>query len=71
MKEVISQCYKTLNLHRIEAHINVDNEPSKKLIKKLGFEFEVLRKNFIYEFDEWTDNEVYYINLHNEKLIES
>ncbi|RIN83912.1 N-acetyltransferase, partial [Mammaliicoccus sciuri] len=50
---------------------NVDNEPSKKLIKKLGFEFEVLRKNFIYEFDEWTDNEVYYINLHNEKLIES
>lgn len=71
MKEVISQCFKTLKLHRIEAHINVDNEPSKKLIKKLGFEFEVLRKNFIYEFDEWTDNEVYYINLHNEKLIES
>nr|WP_263314251.1 GNAT family protein [Mammaliicoccus sp. Marseille-Q6498] len=70
MRKLIEQCHETLKLHRIEAQINLDNEPSKKLIKKLDFEYECTRKNFIYEFGEWTDNEIYYINLHNEKMVE-
>ncbi|GGI39621.1 GNAT family N-acetyltransferase [Mammaliicoccus stepanovicii] len=70
MHKIIEQCLDTLQLHRIEAHINVDNEPSKNLIKKLGFKYECTREKFIYEFDEWTDNEVYFINLHNERIIE-
>lgn len=50
-----------LNYHRIEAHINLDNTPSIKLAESVGMQFECIRKGFIYEFDEWTDNLIYVI----------
>lgn len=54
--------FQKLKYHRIEAHINLDNTPSIKLAENVGMEFECIRKNFIDENDEWTDNLVYYIN---------
>ncbi|ASS69338.1 GNAT family N-acetyltransferase [Paenibacillus sp. RU4T] len=51
-----------LGYHRIEAHINVDNIASIRLAKSVGMEFECMRKGFIHEFGEWTDNLVYYKN---------
>ena len=51
-----------LKFHRIEAHINLDNLPSIQLAKSAGMEFECIRKGFIYEYGEWTDHLVYYIN---------
>ncbi|PEF41258.1 hypothetical protein CON84_01675 [Bacillus sp. AFS094228] len=62
VKEALNIAFKDLNFHRIEAHINVDNTPSYKLAENIGMEFECLRKGFIFEFGEWTDNLVYYIN---------
>ncbi|PCF85654.1 GNAT family N-acetyltransferase [Staphylococcus delphini] len=59
---------KALGFHRLEAHVNLDNHPSINLLEKTGFEFECTRKNFIYEFDQWTDNHIYFINFnHSER----
>lgn len=66
--ELVFQAYETLKFHRIEAHVNIDNKPSIKLLEKVGFKFECLREGFIYEDGKWTDNYVYYINTHNNDL---
>lgn len=68
MLKVLEIANKELEFHRLEAHVNLDNKPSFKLLEKLGFKFECTRKGFIYEFGEWTDNYIYYINLHDEDL---
>lgn len=54
--------FEELQFHRIEAHINVDNVASKKLAESVGMEFECIRKGFLYEYEEWTDHLVYYMN---------
>ncbi|MCP3029461.1 GNAT family N-acetyltransferase [Halobacillus sp. A5] len=54
--------FNDLGFHRIEAHINVDNTPSIRLAESVGMTYECTRKAFIYEFEEWTDNLVYYMN---------
>lgn len=46
--------FKNLGYHRIEAHINVDNTPSIRLIERVGMVYECTRKGFIYEFGDWT-----------------
>jgi [ribosomal protein S5]-alanine N-acetyltransferase len=62
VKGLIQLAFEELDFHRIEAHINVDNKPSIKLAESVGMEFECIRKGFVFEFGEWTDNLVYYIN---------
>ncbi|AIF42842.1 GNAT family acetyltransferase [Virgibacillus sp. SK37] len=62
VKEALSLAFKDLHFHRIEAHINIDNKPSIKLAECAGMKFECVRKGFIYEFEEWTDNLVYFMN---------
>lgn len=66
-KEAVSEAlhiaFEHLKFHRIEAHINLDNIPSKKLAESVGMAFECVRKGFIYENDEWTDHFVYYKNF--------
>jgi ribosomal-protein-alanine N-acetyltransferase len=49
----------TLGLKRVEAVINTDNVLSIKLAQQCGFEFEWTKKEFIFEFGEWTDNHIY------------
>lgn len=51
-----------LDFHRIELHINIDNEPSIKLAKKTGFQYECTRKQFSFENGEWKDFFVYFRN---------
>jgi [ribosomal protein S5]-alanine N-acetyltransferase len=62
VKGLIEMAFVMLGYHRIEAHINVDNTPSIKLAENVGLEFECIRKGFVFEFGEWTDNLIYYIN---------
>lgn len=57
--------FERLKLHRLEAHVNLDNPASKRVLLKAGFAFEGVRKGFIFEDGEWTDNEVYYVNNDN------
>ncbi|MGE7623418.1 GNAT family N-acetyltransferase [Viridibacillus sp. NPDC096237] len=54
--------FSTLDFHRIELHINVDNKPSIKLAERAGYLFECERKAFSYEDDKWTDFLIYYKN---------
>ncbi len=61
-RALISIGFDQLHLHRLEAHVNLDNPPSKHVLRKAGFQFECIRKGFILEDGIWTDNEVYYIN---------
>ncbi|QPC45564.1 GNAT family N-acetyltransferase [Mangrovibacillus cuniculi] len=62
VKAALDLAFQKLNYHRIEAHINLDNEPSKHLAESVGMQYECTRKGFIYEDDVWTDHLVYYIN---------
>lgn len=58
--------FSQLKFHRIELHINVDNEPSIHLAERVGFDFECKRKAFSFENDEWTDFLIYYKNQMDE-----
>lgn len=62
VKEALNIAFKNLQFHRIEAHINLDNEASINLAESVGMKFECKRERFIYEFGEWTDNLVYFMN---------
>lgn len=62
VREGLNIAFKDLGFHRIEAHINLDNTPSIRLAEGAGMIYECTRKGFIYEFEEWTDNLVYYMN---------
>lgn len=62
VKEALKIAFNHLNFHRIEAHINLDNTSSIKLAESVGMQYECTRKGFIYEFGEWTDNLIYYLN---------
>lgn len=52
--------FSILKFHRLEAYINLDNSASKAVVKKCGYLFEGIRKDYILEDGAWTDNEVYY-----------
>ncbi|GEN53852.1 GNAT family N-acetyltransferase [Halobacillus faecis] len=60
--EALQIAFHPLNYHRVEAHINLDNQSSIKLAESIGLEYECTRKGFIHEFGEWTDNLIYYKN---------
>ncbi|WP_153462172.1 MULTISPECIES: GNAT family N-acetyltransferase [Sediminibacillus] len=62
VKAALQMALTDLGYHRIEAHINLDNNPSINLAVSCGMEYECTRKGFIYEFDQWTDNLIYYKN---------
>ncbi|WP_226577413.1 GNAT family N-acetyltransferase [Halobacillus litoralis] len=59
VKSALDIAFYDLGFHRIEAHICVDNEASRKLSESVGLTFECIREGFIYENDEWTDHAVY------------
>lgn len=48
-------------LHRVEAFIVPDNEPSLNLVKRLGFRYEGLRRSYMHINGEYRDHEAFYI----------
>ena len=50
-----------LGFHRLEAHIDPANTPSQKTAAGAGLQFEVLRKQFIWEQNHWADQEIWTI----------
>lgn len=54
--------FELLGFHRLEAHVNLDNIASQRVLLKAGFIYEGIRKGFILEDDVWTDNQIYYKN---------
>ena len=56
LQAVIDFAFTTLELHRIEADVDVDNTASLGLLESLGFEREGLFKERWRVYDEWQDS---------------
>ncbi|EMQ99599.1 GNAT family N-acetyltransferase [Paeniglutamicibacter gangotriensis] len=49
-------CFTALGLHRIEINIRPENGPSLRVVQKLGFRDEGLRKDFLHINGAWADH---------------
>ena len=49
-------CFGTLRLHRMEICIRPENGPSLRVVEKLGFRYEGLRRRFIHINGDWRDH---------------
>ncbi|GAB2467829.1 ribosomal-protein-alanine N-acetyltransferase [Conyzicola lurida] len=49
-------CFYTVGLHRMEICIRPENEPSLRVVEKLGFRYEGLRRRFIHINGDWRDH---------------
>jgi ribosomal-protein-alanine N-acetyltransferase len=49
-------CFSQLGLHRIEICIRPENAPSLRVVEKLGFRYEGLRRRFIHIDGDWRDH---------------
>jgi ribosomal-protein-alanine N-acetyltransferase len=57
MAQVLSHAFETLQLHRIEANIQPENEASKGFVEKHGFKKEGFSPNYLQLNGEWKDHE--------------
>ena len=49
-------CFSALRLHRMEICIRPENQPSLRVVEKLGFRYEGLRRRFIHINGDWRDH---------------
>ncbi|MCC2307163.1 GNAT family N-acetyltransferase [Cellulomonas chengniuliangii] len=49
-------CFGVLGLHRVEVNIRPENLPSLRVVEKLGFREEGVRKRYLHIGDEWCDH---------------
>ncbi|MFE5671327.1 GNAT family N-acetyltransferase [Agromyces sp. NPDC056523] len=49
-------CFLSLRLHRMEICIRPENGPSLRVVEKLGFRYEGLRRRFIHIDGDWRDH---------------
>ena len=49
-------CFFSVGLHRIEICIRPENDPSLRVVEKLGFRYEGLRRRFIHINGDWRDH---------------
>ena len=49
-------CFFTMGLHRMEICIRPENEPSLRIVEKLGFRYEGLRRRYIHINGDWRDH---------------
>lgn len=59
VEKVIDIAFNELKLHRIEANIIPRNHQSLRVVKKLGFEYEGLSKEYLKINSVWEDHEHY------------
>ena len=52
-----AEAFISQGLHRIEAAIQPQNIPSKRLVKRCGFHYEGLAKGYLYIDGQWRDHE--------------
>ncbi|KZE95138.1 putative ribosomal N-acetyltransferase YdaF [Agromyces sp. NDB4Y10] len=49
-------CFRAMRLHRVEICIRPENGPSLRVVEKLGFRYEGLRRRFIHIDGDWRDH---------------
>ena len=52
----VDHCFTALRLHRVEVNIRPENTASLRVVEKLGFREEGLRKGFLHIAGEWRDH---------------
>jgi ribosomal-protein-alanine N-acetyltransferase len=57
LRQVIDVAFGNLKIHRLEADIQPENLPSKRLVEKMGFTREGVSRGFIRINGEWKDHE--------------
>jgi [ribosomal protein S5]-alanine N-acetyltransferase len=57
LAQVITHAFETMKLHRLEANIQPSNQPSKALVKKLGFRLEGFSPRYLKINGRWRDHE--------------
>lgn len=54
--------WRSLRLHRIEIPIRPENQPSLRVVEKLGFRDEGLRPRFLHIDGDWRDHRIFALN---------
>ena len=57
LKLVVKFAFENIGLHRVEAAIQPDNQPSINLVKRCGFRYEGLAKDLLFINGKWRDHE--------------
>lgn len=55
----VDHCFTSLGLHRIEINIRPENVSSRRVVEKLGFRHEGLRRDFLHIAGHWRDHDSY------------
>lgn len=69
LRLVVQIAFTELGLHRLEANIQPDNDRSKKLVKRCGFEYEGTSRALLYINGQWCDHERWVIIDHRHQLL--
>jgi ribosomal-protein-alanine N-acetyltransferase len=56
---VVDHCFDTVGLHRVEVNIRPENAASRRVVEKLGFREEGVRKAFLHIAGDWRDHVSY------------
>ncbi|MQA05626.1 MAG: GNAT family N-acetyltransferase [Streptosporangiales bacterium] len=59
----VDHCFGVVGLHRIEANIRPENERSRRVVEKLGFREEGLRRRFLHINGQWCDHLCYALTV--------
>lgn len=57
LRHVIRLAFEVFGLHRLEAAIQPENQPSKDLVRRCGFKMEGLSSDLLFIDGEWRDHE--------------
>jgi ribosomal-protein-alanine N-acetyltransferase len=53
---VTDHCFRAVGLHRVEVNIRPENVASRRVVEKLGFREEGLRRGFLHIAGDWCDH---------------
>jgi ribosomal-protein-alanine N-acetyltransferase len=56
---VTDHCFEVVGLHRIEVNIRPENHASRRVVEKLGFREEGMRKSYLHIEGDWRDHLTY------------
>jgi ribosomal-protein-alanine N-acetyltransferase len=59
----VDYCLSELRLHRVEICIRPENTASLRVVEKLGFRYEGMRRNYIHIDNRWCDHECFALTV--------